>query len=210
MCHPSDSEHQLIDAAIRVLPSSGDDRAIALPTPRGYLLAVADGAGVTGGGPAAADRVVPALSKRAQESSSIDWFTAICEIDDDLSSNRLGGQTTGVVASLEGNRIRGASVGDSVAWLIPGVGAPIDLTERQRRKPLIGSGEALPVEFGTECGGHRILLATDGLVKYASVQQICALAMSGTVSAAVDALVEAVRLPSGGFHDDVGIVLLSV
>jgi len=39
-----------MDAAIIVLPMSAQDRAIAIPAAGGYLVAVADGAGGTGGG----------------------------------------------------------------------------------------------------------------------------------------------------------------
>ena len=63
-------------------------------------------------------------------------------------ARRSGGQTTGVVAFVRSDgSISGASVGDSVAWLISPAGELTDLTAYQRRKPLLGSGEALPVVF---------------------------------------------------------------
>jgi serine/threonine protein phosphatase PrpC len=84
-----------------------------------------------------------------------------------------------------------------------------DLTARQRRRPLLGSGEALPVQFEAERGGGRLLLASDGLVKYATVERICALAIQGTVSEAATALANSVRLPSGALQDDVAVVIVS-
>jgi serine/threonine protein phosphatase PrpC len=83
------------------------------------------------------------------------------------------------------------------------------LTVNQRRRPLLGSGEALPVIFETGLNGGRLLLATDGLVKYASVEEICTLATHGSVAAAVDAVANCARLPSGALQDDVAVVLVS-
>jgi len=84
-----------------------------------------------------------------------------------------------------------------------------DLTARQRRKPLLGSGEALPVQFEAERIGSRVLLGSDGLFKYAPVDRIRALATRGTVAEAANALANCVRLPSGAFHDDVAVAIVS-
>lgn len=199
----------LVETAIKVLPATGQDRAIALPAAGGYLVAVADGAGGTGGGAAAADRLIVALSKLTTEAASTDWWTVLLEFDEELAARRFGGETTAVVAFVDGDRVRGASVGDSEAWLITPTGELSDLTVHQRRKPLIGSGEALPVEFEAERRGGRLLLATDGLTKYAPPERICSLATKGTVVEALDALANCVRLPFGGLQDDVAVVLVS-
>ena len=198
-----------MEAAINVLPMSGQDRAIAIPTAGGYLVAVADGAGGTGGGAVAAEHLIAFVSGLSEEAASTDWFDALCAFDDELSARPLSGQTTGIVAFVGSERIIGASVGDSSAWLISLSGQTIDLTARQRRKPLLGSGEALPVLFEAERRGDRVLLASDGLFKYAPGDRICALATRGTVAEAANALTNCVQLPSGGFHDDVAVVIVS-
>ena len=198
-----------MEAAINVLPISGQDRAIAMPTEGGYLVAVADGAGGTGGGAGAAECLIAFLAKLRQEAASTDWFAALCTFDDEQSARPLSGQTTGVVAFVDSQRILGASVGDSSAWLISPSGQTIDLTARQRRRPLLGCGDALPVQFEAERLGTRVLLASDGLSKYAPADRICALAVRGSVVEAADALVNCVRLPSGNFRDDVAVVLIS-
>jgi serine/threonine protein phosphatase PrpC len=100
-------------------------------------------------------------------------------------------------------------VGDSSAWLISPAGELTDLTEHQRRKPLLGSGEALPVIFEAELVGCRLVLGSDGLFKYATAERICGLAMRGSVAEAADALASCVRLPSGRFQDDVAVVIVS-
>ncbi|WP_437286633.1 hypothetical protein [Sorangium sp. So ce406] len=53
----------------------------------------------------------------------------------------------------------------------------------------------------------RLLVATDGLLKYASRATISALARTGDVQTAVEALMQAVTLPSGNLQDDVAVVL---
>jgi len=198
-----------MEAAINVLPLSGQDRAIAIPAAGGYLVAVADGAGGTGNGAVAAESLIAFVTKLSVEAASADWFAALCAFDDELSARPMSGQTTGIVAFIDSERVRGASLGDSSAWLIAPSGGMTDLTARQRRKPLLGSGEALPVVFEAERLGNHVLLASDGLFKYAQVDRICALATRGTVADAANALVDCVRLPSGAFHDDVAIVIVS-
>jgi hypothetical protein len=63
-------------------------------------------------------------------------------------------------AFVDSDRVRGASVGDSCAWLISPAGEVTDLTARQRRRPLLGSGEALPLVFDAELNGARLLVAS--------------------------------------------------
>jgi serine/threonine protein phosphatase PrpC len=182
---------------------------MAIPAAGGCLVALADGAGGTGGGAAAAERLITFVTKLSQEAASTDWFEALCAFDDELSARPMSGQTTGIVAFIDNERVRGASVGDSSAWLIAPSRGMTDLTTRQRRKPLLGSGEALPVEFEVERLGNRVLLGSDGLFKYAPVDRICALATRGTVAEAANALANCVRLQSGAFHDDVAVVIVS-
>jgi serine/threonine protein phosphatase PrpC len=197
--------------AVRAATGSDQDRAVAVPTAEpssgGYLAAVADGAGGTGSGAVASGRLVDFVTEC--RAGSTDWFNALLAFDDELSAGRSGGQTTGVVAFVHSDgRIEGASVGDSVAWLISPAGELTGLTAHQRRKPLLGSGEALPVVFDANPCGGRLLLATDGLVNYAPLDQIRALALQGSVAEAAAALVDCVRLPSGGLQDDVAVVLV--
>jgi serine/threonine protein phosphatase PrpC len=200
-----------VEAAVVVLPASGagQDRALAVPISGGYVVAVADGAGGTVSGAAAAERLVALVAQRVLEAASTDWFEILCSFDDDLSSRGSGGQTTAVVAYVDSSRVVGASVGDSCALLISAAGKTIDLTARQRRRPLLGSGEVLPVQFEAELNGGRLLLASDGLVKYATAGQICALVHHGTVAEAADVLASCVRLPSGALQDDVAVVVVS-
>ena len=182
---------------------------MAIPTPGGYLVALADGAGGTGNGAIAADHLMAYVTKLVPDAATADWFEVLCEFDHELSTRRTGGETTGVVAFVDGVRVRGACVGDSAAWLIPASGEIVDMTAHQRRRPLLGSGEALPVEFEAGRGGRRVLLASDGLLKYAETDRIRAVAAYGTAIEAASRLIELVRLPAGGFLDDVAVVIIS-
>ena len=65
------------------------------------------------------------------------------------------------------------------------------------------------MQFEAEAPGNRLLIASDGLFKYATAERICDLAMQGPVVEAADALANCVRLPSGAFQDDVAVVLVS-
>jgi serine/threonine protein phosphatase PrpC len=117
------------------------------------------------------------------------------------------GQCTAVVVEISGDRVFGASVGDSGAWMLNGK-AVIDLTENQHRKPLLGSDEAMPMGFGPIEFSGRLLIATDGLLKYATESDIGQRAMGVSVNEAVERLIAGVRLRNGALQDDVGIILI--
>ena len=78
----------MIKAAVKVLPPSGADRAIAVLSEGGYFVAVADGAGGTGGGASAADRLIVALTKLAAQAASADWWSVLLELDEELAGGR--------------------------------------------------------------------------------------------------------------------------
>jgi len=59
----------------------------------------------------------------------------LLELDEESAGR--GGETTAVVAFVDSDRVRGASVGDSAAWLISPAGEMTDVTVHQHRKPLI-------------------------------------------------------------------------
>lgn len=100
----------------------------------------------------------------------------------------------------------GASVGDSGALLVTPDG-PIELTAAQSRKPLAGSGACRPAIIPRQPLSRRLLVATDGLLKYTSLATINALARTGDVKSAVEALIQAAALRSGNLQDDVAVVL---
>ena len=101
--------------------------------------------------------------------------------------------------------IAGASVGDSQAWIIFG-DQITNLTINQNRKPLVGSGKALPVGFTHTPLKGLMLAATDGFFNYAKRDDITRLANQTEFYKVPRKCIELVRLPSGDMWDDVGIV----
>jgi serine/threonine protein phosphatase PrpC len=178
-----------------------EDRAAWFVTATGGVVVVADGAGGTGRGAAAAEAVIAAVAGRLEASDGEAW----CDVLSGVDRTMRGEQTTAVVASIVGETIFGASVGDSGAWLIDAEGER-ELTLGQRRKPLIGSG-ATPVAFAGRLGSGTLLLASDGLLNYASMQRIGEVVGGGEFGGMAGRLCELVRLRSGALPDDVAVVL---
>jgi PPM family protein phosphatase len=186
----------------------GEDRLLIEHFEARTLAVVADGAGGTGGSAAAAAMACSIAAQRLRTGSTgtpEDWRRCLYEVDRALVQS--GGQCTAVVVEISEGRVFGASVGDSGAWMLTGK-AIVDLTERQHRKPLLGSDEALPMGFGPIELSGQLLIATDGLFKYATESEIAKRAMGVSVNEAVERLIAGVRLRSGALQDDVAIVLI--
>src|SRR6267378_7736671 len=170
-------------AVLASRPGQGQDRVAIVRVRGGYVVAVADGAGGLGGGAKAADRALRDVAAHArtdlvQEPQA--WTSLLEGTDAALAS--AGGQCAIVLASVIGTRIVGASVGDCGAWLVDDT--TTDLTAKQFRKPLLGSGASSAVPFEAELNpGATLLLASDGLLKHAPHERISSL-MRDTASRA--------------------------
>jgi serine/threonine protein phosphatase PrpC len=186
----------------------GEDRVRVECADERTLIVVADGAGGTGSGAVAAEMacsmVAAAFHRGALSTES--WVAQLSAIDRDLVSAAGGGQTTVVAVEIEGSEVRGASVGDSGCWAIDSLGF-VDLTSSQNRKPLLGTGTSTPTGIGPTTLPARVLVATDGLLKYCPRAELNYIAVTGTVEDAVDRLISKVRLRSGKLQDDVAIAL---
>ena len=183
----------------------GEDRAVVHREGDRLLIVVADGAGGASGASIAAQTVCDAAVAAFTERRS--WARVLRDVDLAIARSRAGGLCTAVVVEVCGAELSGASVGDSGAWLVEPT-AILDLTGQQNRKPLVGSGEAEPVVFGpTTFRAGRLLVASDGLFKCARRSEIQRRAITGALEDSALALVEAVRLRSGRFQDDVAVVL---
>jgi PPM family protein phosphatase len=193
-----------VDFAIQVVPARqvGDDRAEVFSRPGGHLLVLADGAGGTSGGAAAADAVLAGALTFFPNSSS-DCVRFLQDLDQKLTTV---GQSTAVVLVLTDSAVLGASVGDSTAWLV-GPADITDLTQHQKTKPLLGSGNAVPIGFGPLPFVGRVLIGSDGLFKYVSHDRIVNLASSLPFADAAAGLVGAARLRSGALQDDIAVVV---
>ena len=187
------------------------DRLDLIPHAHGLVAVLADGAGGTSGGAEAADTVL--LYVRSSVTIAADlrppqqWADLLVKIDRQLSY--ANGQSTAVIVALFDAGLSGASVGDSAAWLIHNEDHD-DLTREQVRKPLLGTGSATPVAFSRPAfagPSDTLLLASDGLTKYAPTQKLCAAARLPDLSQAARALLDSVRLKSGALQDDTSVIL---
>ena len=180
---------------------TGDDRVAVSEHEGSVVFVVADGAGGSGSGDVAADALVASIREFRTDA---DLAQVLSDVDQRIHAAGHGGETTAVVARVVGEEIVGASIGYSGAWLIGD--SIIDLTRQQVRKPLLGSGRAQAVPFEAKFNG-RLLLASDGLLKYVPRDRITELARLPSLSDAADALVLASRLPSGGLNDDIALII---
>src|SRR5262245_16836768 len=122
--------------ALQVAPAhgAGEDRANVVTVGDGLLLVLADGAGGTSGGAAAADGVV-SMARDFRPRTAEDCVRFLEDVDRRIL--RIG-ETTAVIAFATDRVVFGASLGDSGACLF-GPHGVTDLTENQKRKPLLGS-----------------------------------------------------------------------
>ncbi len=174
------------------------------------VVIVADGAGGTSGGAAAAAIVVEAVRQRSIESGNLldpaTWRRVLGAVGERLENDNIG-QSTAVVVATDGTVVSGASVGDSEAWLV-GATDLRDLSVGQPRKPLLGGGSVEPRAFKEQLRpGETLLVATDGITKYATTERICSVVRRADLSAddRAAAIVQLVRLPNGSLQDDVGL-----
>lgn len=180
-----------------------EDRVALVVAADRVILVVADGAGGSGRGAAAAEAIV-ALVRERGAAGSLDAVALLRQADAVLAPS--GGESAAVIVTVDARGIAGASVGDSAAWLVDDAGY-VNLTERQLRKPLVGSGRAQPIAFSAPPLAGTLLVGSDGLFKYAPPSLIRRIATDSAFEAIAERLIASVRLPSGALHDDVTVAL---
>jgi serine/threonine protein phosphatase PrpC len=189
---------------------NSEDRAAEFPSPFGALAVVADGVGGRSGGAAAADAVVGAVTQLVaglqHPPNSLQLKHWLQTLDREMAASGTVGETTAIVVAFHKGGISGASVGDSAALAFSPT-ACLDLTcGGGGPKPWVGSGACLPVAIAGPAG-DPVVLATDGLVKYATEPEIERLVRSTPLDDAPRALIELVRYPSGRLPDDVAVIV---
>ena len=177
----------------------GEDRLGVWLGDATLVIALADGAGGIPGGARAADLAVSGLLR----SLPGDPVTALKTLDARIHDDREAGECTAIALSFTQGIVRGASCGDSAAFL-----DGVELTTGQHRKRRLGSGRALPTTF--EGRGRRLLGCSDGLSGYVRGAKLEAALALPRLDAAADALVASARLPSGGLMDDLALVLVDL
>jgi len=185
------------------------DRAEVFWSGPNLVLVVADGAGGRSGAAEAAEFVTQRVRQTIQTAdlSPAGLMEFLRLIDHQMVEARNVGETTCVVVVASKERMVGASVGDSGAWHITPAGIDY-LTGHQTRKPFLGVGCAMPYGFVRGPLTGTLLVASDGLLKYSSAEQIAAVTLAGDVEASAKNLVELVRYSSGALPDDVSVLLV--
>lgn len=180
---------------------------------RDLVVVVADGAGGLRGGAEAADLLVKAVRSKMEDRSfavhdARSWMSTFKATDAKLFVRRAG-ETTGVVVVVGAGRLLGVSVGDSEGWIIDSTS--IDrLTERQE-KARLGSGRIVPVSFQRFALEGCLVVATDGLFKYAPAEEIAAtLREGGDVATVTRRLAGLPRTPAGTYQDDLAVVVVGL
>ena len=191
---------------IQPMRGQGQDRAAVFERDDGGLtIALADGAGGTSNGDLAAQAVLDTVQVLA--GSDADWSVILSTLDRDTA--RLhGGQTTAIVVVLGDAAIRGASVGDSEAWVVYADQRVEAITANQVRKPLLGSGAHIAQTSEVDLADATLLVASDGLFRTAKPMDIARIAAGRDLAEAAERLVDLVRTDVGNVLDDGSIVLV--
>lgn len=183
-----------------------EDRVEVIVDGSRTLIVVADGAGGTGDGHIAAETVIrETRANYTAIDNATDWSQFLSQLDFRIHT----GQTTAVIVDIRTDRILGASVGDSCAWVIDGP-AITDLTRAQIRKPLLGSREARPAPFWHGQLEGVLLVGSDGFFDYAKRDRIAPLIGRTDFLAVPRACIDMVRLPSGELWHDTAVVACRV
>jgi serine/threonine protein phosphatase PrpC len=189
---------------------NSEDRTAIVESPFGLVLLIADGVGGRSGGGAAADffvqRAATWVGSLTQAPSAHDLHAFLSHVDFEMSRAADIGETTALMVLASADGIQGAATGDSAAWWITD-SRYVDLSRDAGQKPWLGSGLARIQPFAHRIERGTLLLATDGLSKYADTARLCAIARGGCLDQLPRELIEAVRLPSGTLQDDVAVIL---
>lgn len=172
------------------------------------IVVLADGAGGIRGGAVASQLLIEDVRSAVADSAfAIDDVCAwgdLFQASDRALTAKHSGETSAVVIALGSRGVVGVSAGDCEAWVVS-LALVDDLTSGQHTKSRLGTGRAVPVTFQRATLDGVLLVGTDGLFKYASKGVIAHIVRANTIGRTAEALVELVRLPSGGFADEAAI-----
>jgi serine/threonine protein phosphatase PrpC len=175
------------------------------------VVALADGGGGMRGGEAASRRLIAlvesAVKDRAFPLEGLSaWLDLFKSADAGLAEQRAG-ETTGIVVVLGPRRLIGVSTGDSEAWVVTSTRTD-NLTVGQHTRQRLGSNRATPTAFERPAPTDVLVVASDGLFKFAAIDVIADVVRAQAIGPAAKGLVELVRLRSGKVAEDVAIALV--
>lgn len=206
---PPSYQHVVESASNR---AQSDQSAHVFQRDDSIVVALADGCrGIRGG--VAASRAFLAAVKAAvnDRSFGVDdvryWVDLLLSVDRALADNRLG-ETSAVVAAVDGGRLVGVSAGDGTALNVT-TSRVDDLTVGRHANRPLGSGSAVAVPFECPALTGSLLVASSALFKCAAIEVIARIVRASPICVAIEELIELIRLPSGRFAEDAALVLVS-
>jgi len=175
------------------------------------VVAVADGGGGMRGGEAASRSLMAIVEGAVGDRDFVlehaqSWVDLFRTTDTALAANGAH-ETTGLVVVLGARGLVGISTGDSEAWVVTST-AVDNLTVGQHTRHRLGSSRATVTTFQRSILSGVLVIATDGLFKYAAPEVIARIVRDNAILLAARGLVELVRLRSGKHADDVAVVLV--
>jgi hypothetical protein len=189
--------------AVQPLPAGQD----------GFLCALADGQGGRAGGAQAAEVACRTCVDTASTYRPSDllspaaWGELLRQTDQAVCNDSAAGFTTLVVFCLTPEIVCGASCGDSAALLFGPSRRGKSLTAHQVKNPPVGSGDAVAVPYFVRLDAPWAVLAmSDGVWKYAGLENILNLDPVRPVEEMVAEVLAKARLPNGGLQDDFTLV----
>jgi len=182
--------------------------------PEGYVCLLADGQGGQANGAMAARTACETAWRLAASNPFADllnpdaWTAILAATDTAVAAS--GGYTTLIGFAAGGNFICGASCGDSKVYIKNKTGKIEEITERQRKNPPVGSGEAIFETYLADiANGSRLLVVSDGVWKYCGYEAIQKVFESADYSAAPVELRDATASRSGGkLPDDFSVIAI--
>jgi serine/threonine protein phosphatase PrpC len=191
--------------------AKSQDAAQAFERDGVLVVAVADGGGRMRSGEAASRSLVAIVGGAVSDQAfrlerAQSWVDLFRSTDAALAANSAH-ETTGLVVVLGARGLVGISTGDSEAWVVTSTGVD-NLTVGQHTRHRLGSSHATVTTFQRSFLAGVLVVATDGLFKYAAPEVIARIVRGNAIGVAAEGLVELVRLRSGKLADDVAVVLV--
>ena len=136
------------------------------------------------------------------------WLAILARADAAVAADVEAGFTTLIGFCLDGEKVVGASCGDSAVLALGRGVSPCAVTAKQVKNPPVGSGAAFFTPFVAALTKPWIVLAmSDGVWKYVGWDRVVKAATEGG-QGLVEKLQAGARLPGSGlFPDDFTIVL---
>ncbi len=199
--------------------TENEDHHIVKPhplDPECILCAVADGQGGQSGGvhasriacEASIDTICHTAHRELTHTRC--WTKALETADRAVEHDEEAGYATLVCLMVHKDLVIGVSSGDSAALAVDSEGRTVVLTEKQKMKPPMGSGDAIATPFNHKLiAPWRVLVMTDGVWKYAGWPAVIKISTEKQGQQIIDALWKtATERGARKLQDDFTLVVL--